>query len=167
MLCDECGQRPASVRITKVVNGQKAEMNLCEECAKVKGEFQLVLGPHVSITNMLSGLFGREPETSRGEIERCELCGMTFADFAKAGRLGCSACYARFEQRLDPVLRRIHGSHEHVGRAPKRLFGHINLKREIEQLRQELDKAVKAEAYETAAVLRDKIRELEKQGQSA
>ena len=43
---------------------------------------------------------------------------MSYRDFARAGRLGCSRCYETFEDRLDP-LQRIHGSGEaYMGKAP-------------------------------------------------
>lgn len=39
----------------------------------------------------------------------------------------------------------------------------MRVKREIEELKYQLEKAIKEEAYEKAAELRDKIRELEKE----
>ncbi|MFA6549729.1 MAG: hypothetical protein WCT39_07395, partial [Candidatus Margulisiibacteriota bacterium] len=37
MLCQKCNQRPASVHITKIVNGQKATRHLCGVCAAEEG----------------------------------------------------------------------------------------------------------------------------------
>ena len=42
-----------------------------------------------------------------------------------------------------------------------RVGGSLGFKREIDQLRQELQAAISAEAYERAAVLRDRIHALE------
>jgi c-di-GMP-binding flagellar brake protein YcgR len=36
MICDECGKRLAAVHITKVENGKKSNMHLCEQCAMQK-----------------------------------------------------------------------------------------------------------------------------------
>ena len=36
MMCQECQMRPATVHITKIVNNQKSQIHLCEECAKQK-----------------------------------------------------------------------------------------------------------------------------------
>lgn len=39
MHCQKCEQRPATVRITKIVNGEKSELHLCQECAaEMQGE---------------------------------------------------------------------------------------------------------------------------------
>lgn len=167
VLCDECGQREASIHLTKILNDQKVEKHLCAECAREKGEFNLIVGPHMSISSMLSGLFGREAGATKTPGVRCEVCGMTFNDFGKAGRLGCGNCYTRFEERLDPVMRSIHGSNEHQGKVPKRAQGAVNRRKEIDSLRAQLEQAIRAEAYEHAAVLRDKIRDLEQKGKQA
>lgn len=37
MICQKCNQRPASVHITKIVNGQKATRHLCGVCAAEEG----------------------------------------------------------------------------------------------------------------------------------
>lgn len=36
MICQECNERPASVHFTKVVNGEKTVIQLCEHCAQEK-----------------------------------------------------------------------------------------------------------------------------------
>jgi protein arginine kinase activator len=35
MMCEECQMRPATVHITKIVNNEKSQMHLCEECANI------------------------------------------------------------------------------------------------------------------------------------
>ena len=37
MLCEKCKLRPASVHITKIVNGKKVERHLCQQCAMEEG----------------------------------------------------------------------------------------------------------------------------------
>ncbi|MDP3387696.1 MAG: excinuclease, partial [Eubacteriales bacterium] len=34
MLCHECGKNVANIHLTRIINGQKIEENLCEACAK-------------------------------------------------------------------------------------------------------------------------------------
>ena len=58
-----------------------------------------------------------------------------------------------------PYIKRIHGNTTHCRRLHRR--PEIKLRRDIERLKRELDAAVAAEEYENAAVLRDRIRELE------
>ena len=41
MLCEKCQKQAASVYVTKIINGQKTEMHLCQNCAQSLGEFDL------------------------------------------------------------------------------------------------------------------------------
>ncbi|HHY45215.1 MAG TPA: hypothetical protein GX512_05845 [Firmicutes bacterium] len=166
MTCEECGKNPATVRFEQVVNGKRTVMNLCAECAQKKGVLSVLFQPTFSINSLLSALLGSQmkglPAASPGEEEkRCRICGMSYRDFARAGRLGCSRCYETFEDRLDPLLRRIHGSGRHIGKAPVKAGGAARTRRELEELRRQLAAAVAEEAYEKAAELRDKIKALE------
>ncbi len=166
MLCDECGKREATVHFEQVVNGRKTVTNLCQECAQKKGIMNVFLQPSFNISSLLSALLGSQiksaPALGPGvEETRCPVCGMTYRDFARAGMLGCSRCYKTFEDRLEPLLRRIHGSDRHVGKAPVKAGGSAKLRREVEELKRELAQAVSKEAYEKAAELRDKIKQVE------
>lgn len=168
MMCEECGKAPAVVHVEQVVNGKKTSINLCRECAEKKGLLNVIFQPSFTFNNLLSALFGSDvktlPQVEPGlEEPRCPVCGMSYRDFARAGRLGCSRCYRTFEDRLSPLLRRIHGSDRHVGKAPSRAGGVAKARRELEQLKKELSLAVSQEAYERAAELRDRIKELERQ----
>src|ERR1051325_3908863 len=46
---------------------------------------------------------------------RCPECGSTLRDFRDSGRLGCDQCYVSFDVHLRDLLRRLHGSSQHVG----------------------------------------------------
>ncbi|ADL08839.1 UvrB/UvrC motif-containing protein [Thermosediminibacter oceani] len=166
MKCDECKKRPATVHITKIVNGEKTFMHLCEQCAREKNIFSVSFdfeGEPLSIQKFLSSFF--EPMMSefreKSHPLSCDRCGLTFPRFTQIGRFGCSSCYGAFKGQLDPMLRRLHGKTYHVGKVPRRTGGRTRIKNEIERLKRELQEAVNAEEYERAAQLRDKIRELE------
>jgi len=168
MMCEECGQRPATVHVTRIVNNQKTEMRLCEECAREKGGFGMfTLGPVIDMNQLLAGLLHNESapvlkaETS-SPLVKCSGCGLTYADFAKNGRLGCGQCYETFKRRLDVLLKRIHGSMRHVGKVPKRAGDQALKMREIEALRQELERAIMLEEYEKAAEIRDQLKSMER-----
>lgn len=166
MMCEECGKNPATVRFEQVVNGKRTVMNLCGDCAEKKGVFSVFFQPTFSINSLLSALLGSQvkglPAPTAGEEEtRCKVCGLSYRDFARAGRLGCSRCYETFEDRLDPLLRRIHGSDRHIGKAPIKAGGAAKVRRELEELKRQLASAVSREAYEKAAELRDKIKAAE------
>jgi protein arginine kinase activator len=82
----------------------------------------------------------------------------------ETGRLGCSECYTTFRAQLRPLLRRIHGSTKHVGKAPVRDSARVALRREIQRLHEDMQAAIEHEEFETAAELRDRIRVIEAQG---
>jgi len=165
MKCQECGKRPATLHFTKIVNGEKTELHICETCAREKGELLPGTSSGFSIHNLLSGLLDFEPQNpnpaARPQAVKCDTCGMTYAQFSKIGRFGCSDCYKHFSERLDPLLKRVHGNTVHVGKVPKRAGGHLQTKREIERLKKEMQGRIEREDFETAAQLRDRIRELE------
>jgi len=55
----------------------------------------------------------------------------------------------------------VHGSTKHVGKAPVRDAARVALRREVQRLHEELQKAVELEDFESAAGLRDRIKKLE------
>lgn len=169
MQCQECGSRPATLHFTKIVNGVKTEFHFCDTCAREKGELIPGTSNSFSIHNLISGLldFDLHHQAAKLGTEprelKCESCGMTYAQFSKMGRFGCSSCYDYFSARLHPLLRRIHGNTSHVGKIPRRTGEHLHARKQVEQLKIQLQRAVDNEEFEKAAQLRDEIRKLEKQ----
>lgn len=175
MQCEQCGQRPATVHQTVIVNGQKQESHLCEVCAQQNGAFTMpgsdFAFPNLSIQQLLASFLGHQPAAAppfapRQAEPQCSHCGMTYSQFAESGRLGCSRCYDELEQHLMPLIKRIHGTTAHGGKAPKRTGGIVRKQRELVQLRQTLMNAIQNEQYEEAARVRDQIRQLETQIQA-
>ncbi|MBE4906638.1 UvrB/UvrC motif-containing protein [Bacillus luteolus] len=169
MICQECNKRPATLHFTKIVNGEKTEVHICEHCAQEKSEMFMFSGNGFSINNLLAGLLNIEPSISEtkpfinNEITQCPRCNMTFQQFAKVGRFGCSECYKAFNKHLTPILKRLHsGNTAHIGKIPKRAGGKIHIRKEIEELKQSLQEQIVNEEFEQAALLRDQIRALEK-----
>lgn len=165
MLCEQCGKKPATVHLTRIVNGQKQESHLCEACARERGEVHIMGEPYFSINQLLAGLMNHDvvSPVTRPREEPCPNCGLSYGDFARLGRLGCDVCYSHFESRLDPLLKRIHAASTHSGKVPHKAGATAHLRRELDRLREDLNKAVFEEQYEKAAVIRDQIRELENQ----
>ena len=167
MQCERCNQRPATVHLTEITNGQKRETHLCEVCGK---EIQLQgfgFLPQMNLHNFLAGLLNYDfNENNFGQPEAggktCEKCGVVEGQFIKKGLLGCGDCYPCFEEKLQPLLRRIHGNTRHTGKVPERTGGHARLLKEIEKMKSQLGDAVGREEFELAAELRDAIRRLEK-----
>ncbi|GAB2695555.1 UvrB/UvrC motif-containing protein [Paenibacillus thermoaerophilus] len=164
MLCQECGKRPATLHFTKIIGGEKTEFHICESCAREKGDMIPGTPNGFSIHNLLSGLLNFESAGGAKPTPppRCENCGLTYSQFSKLGRFGCSSCYTYFADRLDPLFRRVHGNTVHVGKVPKRTGGLLKYKRELESMKRELQLRIEREEFEAAAQLRDRIRELER-----
>ena len=163
MLCQNCQKRVANVHFTQIINNKKTEMYLCDQCAREKGQPGMV--PPVNISDFLSGFmnFGNsETHTIQQPAEECcEICGMSFEDFRKTGKMGCSNCYRIYGDKLKPIMKRLHGNTEHTGKVPAKVAVEANQTKELDSLKASLVKAVQNEEYEKAAELRDKIRELE------
>ncbi len=151
---------------------RKKEIYLCEQCAtgneKMAIENSPYLASNFSINNLLTGLLVKGYEypaqqTERSTMAVCKICNMSYEQFIKSGKFGCANCYDTFVSILPSVFKKIHGNMRHHGKLPNRAGEKIKTKREISELKAQLNKAVQSEKYERAAVLRDKMRALEGQ----
>lgn len=178
MLCDECGKNKATVHLTEIVNDLITKLNLCESCAKAKGA---EAEQHFGIADLLSALSDVEQPAVSGPAaaagvpapkNKCARCGLTYEDFKRVGRLGCGECYKTFKTSLAPLLKRIHGANQHLGKSPSQEAldeQKVVSKRsqELEEAKLDLAKAIKSEDFEVAATLRDKIKFLEKKAKES
>lgn len=161
MICEMCGKETATVYYTEIVGGKIIELHLCDKCAKKKGVGKELGESAFSLADLLAGMteeFGEREEDSR---LRCPTCGLSYLEFRKVGKLGCATCYDTFRESLLSLLRRIHGSTHHTGKLVV-TGGDLETKREIMDLRKELQKAVEKEAFEEAVKIRDSIEAKEK-----
>jgi protein arginine kinase activator len=160
MLCDVCKMNDAAVFLTQIVDGKMQKVNLCEGCSKEKG----VQDPTgFALADLLLGIGAAEEIEKGGSSTRCPVCGFTQADFKKTGRLGCSSCYVAFADGLNSLLKAMHKGTSHVGKLPARAQKTLALSDRMKMLTENLRKAVQEENYETAAALRDEIKQLENQ----
>ncbi|HXX41636.1 MAG TPA: UvrB/UvrC motif-containing protein [Chthoniobacterales bacterium] len=134
------------------------KVNLCDACSKEKG----VQDPTgFALADLLLGIGAAEEIEKGGSTQKCLVCGFTHADFKKTGRLGCSSCYEAFSEVLGSLLKAMHKGTEHVGKIPERAQRVLQLSDRMRSLNESLQKAVAEENYETAASLRDQIKQLE------
>lgn len=166
MYCEECKMKPANVHITKIINDVVSEVNLCADCAGKHTEIKFSITPSYMPLDLLSGILPQLGTAEAAPAEEnlvCSNCSIKFSDFLSSGILGCSNCYSSFENRLDPIIRRIHGAGQHIGKIHERRGAKLKTRREITKQREELDKAVRNEDYEKAAFLRDRIKTMEEE----
>ncbi len=160
MLCDICGKAEATVHLTEIVNGKIVEMHLCEACAQEKAsQMQVPVGFQV----FLGGIAPEKATVDKSEPMICPNCGLSYRDFRKIGRLGCSQCYVAFKDYLSSLLKNIHGSNQHIGKSPRRLSKNLEVQMKLSNLRKELQSAIEREAFEEAARIRDEIKLLEQE----
>ena len=160
MQCQSCGLRPATVHVTRIVQGQVEQAHLCAACAQENGEIEIA-NPVALLQSLLANFAGQGPTLKTETEKRCPSCGFRFSEFRETGRLGCPSCYGNFRDELEPLLRRLHGTTEHRGKLPARRGGAFQRDRRLQALRRDLHEAVAREEYERAAALRDEIRQLE------
>lgn len=161
MLCEKCGQNPATVRFVKIENNNKTELHLCQTCAQ--GYTGFAAG--FDLQNILASMFDQPKARSEaGPVRKqCPTCKLTLSDLQRTGQLGCSDCYAVFKPEINVLLRRLHGSTKHVGKVPATSHARVKVEREIEEARRRLEECVRTENYEQAAHYRDEIRRLEQE----
>lgn len=168
MLCQNCKTRQANTHIRQVINGELTEADLCSECAAKLG-YQNAFSGIFDIGSMMSGFLGMPTVSALAREEKCPGCGATFSQISKSGRVGCAKCYDIFYDRLLPSIKRIHGNTIHTGK--KLHTARIESKSshraekdpeksELEALSEQLASAVKAQEFEQAAKLRDRINEI-------
>ncbi len=96
------------------------------------------------------------------DTAECKSCGGTLQDFRDSGRLGCPECYRAFGSHLRDLLRRLHGSSQHVGELYTASHAAVDeAAPTVAELRDHLRRAIETENFELAADLRDRIRVIE------
>lgn len=165
LLCQICKQREATVHYTRILNQQKVEMYVCEQCAREKNELK------INIPNLISGIMGFDLMGGLHDhpvvMTKCSKCGMTVQELNKTGMLGCTNCYEVFGDSIQAMLKRIHGNVKHHGKVPVKISGKIKEENNLRLLKEDLQKCISREDYEQAAIIRDKIRELEMKTQKS
>jgi len=179
-MCEVCKESAATVHLTEMSNQHVVlERHLCDVCAAKQG---LIGKIQVSL---VSELLGSLKEKGKGASAKdadlkCPDCGITYAEFRAKARFGCARDYDVFRKHVVGLLEKIHGATEHVGKRPKGAIkapppaapappppappppakAHKTPAPSLAELEKELEKLVKAEEYEKAARLRDRIRDM-------
>ena len=173
MKCQNCGESEATIHFKEVTEGNLREIHLCEACAADKGFHLAIEHTKLSIASqfiwMAENLYP-ESAAKLGPVS-CSACGLKYSHFTRVGRLGCPECYEAFQPQLQQILRRVHGETTHRGRMPREAAVAVerppqqtmveSKEQQLRQLRRKLEAAVRGEAFEEAARLRDEIRILE------
>lgn len=171
MLCQMCGQHPATTHIKTIVNGKLTQAHLCADCAKKQGYGNLFADWGSGFGSLLSGFMGSAAPAR--QVTRCPGCGASFEDITRSGKIGCAECYHTFRGQLLPIIQRIHGTAQHKGKVsgssalrvtdPNNKIVAVE-ETPLEEKKRLLKQAIETQDFERAAVLRDEIKELEQHG---
>lgn len=161
MLCQNCNERVASIHITKIMNGEKREVHLCDQCSALHEMFN----SSFNFQGFIATLLDLEDNSSdigysHSMDYHCEQCGMDYDTFKKHGKFGCEKCYDTFRPLINPMIKRMHGNEQHKGKIVKFGGENIRIKRDLLELNTNLATAIEKEEYEKAALFRDQIKNL-------
>ena len=161
MVCQHCGENPATFHLTKLEDSELVSQDFCEQCATALGHTN-----EVALPSMLANVVAQAARGRQHTGLTCSHCGITFEEFRRKGRFGCPMDYEVFAEPIDAMLRNMHDNRtRHRGRQPK---GQIDERSAVSErllhLRRELREAVDSENYEEAARIRDEIRTIEERG---
>ncbi len=160
MLCENCGERDASVHLTSIVNNEMKQQHFCEKCAAERG-LQTSVAPKHPLGDFLQAV-QQQALAPTADPGRCTFCGSTLNDFRATGRWGCARCYTTFENSMRELLRRVHGNSRHGGATYHPPQPELDERATIlGELKDRLRRAIESEQFELAADLRDRIRVLE------
>lgn len=161
MLCEDCQEREAELQLTAIIDGEMQTLDLCAACASARG-LSATPSPPAPLADFLAQLGPAGAGAGEASEEPCPYCGITESEFRRTGRLGCPQCYAHFEPQLRALLRRLHGSPQHVGKLYMSAGSEAGDRiARLSAMRRRLQRAVDTEDFELAAELRDRIHELE------
>jgi protein arginine kinase activator len=166
MICQNCQKNVATVHVTEVLQEEGAsepsatEQHLCEVCAQTMDlpHASPASKPKVDVWKLLQI---SAQNTRKKSSLTCSECGMSLDEFRKKGRLGCAKDYEVFKSHIVDLLERVHGARSHMGRVPGTSEAELVRVQRMSDLKQKLETAVREEAYESAARLRDELKALE------
>lgn len=167
MLCEKCKKNEAKINLVKIVNGQKQDIWLCEECARNISNIPIMgpvgdenIFPFQDIINgLLSSVDKNAPKKDKKVV--CKTCGKTIEEYEKTEEAGCSECYKFFNSKIQEKLKHHYDDITYKGKVPKVEGKEFDQKNKLKKLKYDLQILIQDEEYEKAAILRDEIKEIE------
>ncbi|MBQ7023886.1 MAG: UvrB/UvrC motif-containing protein [Akkermansia sp.] len=172
--CQICGKR-ASIFLTQIINGQATDLALCESCARERGLFDpqsLTFAEKFfpeafrkRVDKLVRELISESetpaehtPAAHNGAdlLTQCPTCGYTLQNYRNCSRLGCTDCYSVFEHEISEMA----PPDTNEADIPPMHETDESIPLQRSRLEQQLQAAVEREDYETAAALRDRIKNL-------
>jgi len=164
MYCQKCNLREGKIHIINGNGEDRTEYILCDECAKSFENYDLETSftDNDFLTSLIESIQSSPLKVNYIMTTNCKRCGMSYGNYRKLGRVGCSECYNSFLEKITTLIVNIQGSSVHSGKTPKNHLNYVNNKKVIKEFKNELNKEILKENFEEAAKIRDKIIFLEK-----
>lgn len=155
MKCEKCNEKEATFYYSCEINGEKTERHLCPDCARAEGFGEVMdYKPMSAFAGAMESMFGDFFSPRRSLLS-------DFGFFGPSVRSIMAPSFPLVNLVVEaPKPERSLSENEKS--IPDDAGEDVKQRREREALRAQLDAAVKAEDYEKAIELRDKLRELEK-----
>ena len=152
MKCEKCGKNEANYYYSSNINGNVTEKHLCSDCAREfekSGDYMNTSNMFAEMENMFNGFFGRDRFLSGWD------------DFG-----------FRMPTMLLPRINIMLGGHPsaetgvseakpEIGHSGQSVDPEMSKRREINELRNQMEAAAKEENYEKAIELREQLKKLE------
>lgn len=155
MICEYCNQREAEAVLKQTLNGKSQIIHLCSICAN-----SMLLNNFFSDFSV-NNIFAKNLQAMPKIKKVCSKCKASFDDIVKEGRVGCGFCYEQFSNEINKTVEKVHGKVVHIGKQPKSAKQINERKMLLLEYRNKLNKLIIEEKFEEAALLRDKIKQLE------
>jgi len=167
MNCERCKNKKATLFYADEGGGRHA---LCATCGATRDKLvnmstapeadtNETFIPPLSLT-LKTELIAPMLDSKEPNNKICEGCGTTAAALAENGLMGCPECYVTFFEFLPIKDQTLSDESIARGRMPHAVKQRIERDAELSRLSSELRSAISAEDYESAAILRDRIRAL-------
>ena len=154
MKCEKCGKNEATFHYQSIINGEREEYHLCQDCAKEEGFADMMdfrQNAMAMCDNFLRQPMGRVLQSFWNEPFGVLTDGMFGGGFWPTLAAPQTEAKTKSESVTDEPAKDIPND---AGEAFRR-------KRELYALKHQMREAVHKEEFEKAAELRDKIHELE------
>lgn len=166
MICEICHDNEAVLHIQEIVNSKRKEIHVCYSCAEKKGIFEDLASLDFSLDSVKSSVEEDENDgfpPKNGDVSiRCSVCGYDFSYMKSSEKLGCPSCYTEFHELLKPYLEGMQSDVQHRGKYPREDMEHKRKLKKISSLSKKLKRVLRAEDYESAARIRDRLFRLER-----
>ncbi|MDR2420191.1 MAG: UvrB/UvrC motif-containing protein [Puniceicoccales bacterium] len=162
--CHICGGQ-AQLRLLRCLYGTSIYMEVCTAC---------IQRYDMSMEDDLTKLWEYSDKRLYEPMKACSCCGMTLKEFLLSKRIGCATCLEEFSD-LRSLLENFRKNIQDAGTPCPKNWGEnqdyifnlvvsefVSYDRDtLSFLKSQLKRAVYKEQFETAAILRDRIRQLE------